>query len=363
VEVFHLDHLTRQGASTDDARFLGDYCAAQGIPLHCFTHDFGSTSGFEERARIMRYQLLEQLCTKQEIQYAATAHTANDNAETIIMRICRGTGIHGLQGIPPRRGAIIRPLARITSAAIVRYNRFRALEWREDSTNRELECTRNIARHVVLPAMDRICSDSVRALNLLAENAVECQGLLENLAERALGTLMEQDSRGVRLRIDSIMDNAPLLRYYLARMVNMFPGEHVDRNMLHIIPVVILRTRKTQCELFRSKTLVFSLERDLDHVWLRVGSTVNAAGVGGQVFFRGVVSEKEWVSVPLRDGLLQLRVCDFGDMVDHTGTIIGIPSEPADIVIRSRLTADRIVTLAGHKTLKRLYIDRKIRCA
>ncbi|PKM78927.1 MAG: tRNA lysidine(34) synthetase TilS, partial [Firmicutes bacterium HGW-Firmicutes-13] len=123
--IFHLNHLMRGEASDFDEKFLEERARFYKIPFMPERFDFKKRRdpgySFEEQARKIRYALAQQTADRYHYTKIATAHSKNDNAETLMMRILSGTGIHGLQGIHASRDMIIRPLLTISSEDIVRY--------------------------------------------------------------------------------------------------------------------------------------------------------------------------------------------------------------------------------------------------
>ena len=115
VNACHINHNLRGEESLRDERFVRSFCEKLSIPLTVYSIEVitDKHESVEERARKMRYKCFDELCEKLSAKLA-TAHTASDNAETVLINILRGTGTKGLGGIPPVRGKIIRPLLRCT---------------------------------------------------------------------------------------------------------------------------------------------------------------------------------------------------------------------------------------------------------
>ncbi len=112
--------------------------------------------GLEETARELRYAFLRKTAQDAGAQYIAVAHTAGDNAETLLLHLARGTGLRGLCGMAPKSGDVIRPLLTTTRGEIEDYLRFWGLPWREDPSNREDIYARNRLRHRVLPELEAL---------------------------------------------------------------------------------------------------------------------------------------------------------------------------------------------------------------
>ena len=163
IEVFaaHYEHGLRGEESLRDCAFVENWCREKGILCvseHGDVRAFakGKSMGLEEAARELRYAFLQKTAAELGCTRIATAHNADDNAETLLFNLCRGSGAAGLRGIPPVRGNIIRPLLRCTRAEIEDYLRENHVPHVEDSSNAGEEYSRNRIRHRVTPVLREI---------------------------------------------------------------------------------------------------------------------------------------------------------------------------------------------------------------
>ena len=151
LEAAHFNHGLRGVESDADAAFVQQLCDRFDIPLHMGRGSVvPGKKGLEAAARNARYSFLESLPGK-----IATAHTADDNAETVLMHLIRGTGLRGLGGIAPVRGNVIRPMLTVTRQEVLAFLDEYHLSWREDSTNAENNFLRNRLRHGVMPLLSK----------------------------------------------------------------------------------------------------------------------------------------------------------------------------------------------------------------
>ncbi len=195
----HLNHQLRGRDSDADEDFVLDLHArliAAGRPaLHLCHHclDVAALArakgeNLEAAARRERYRWLAETARSRGMRWIATGHTANDQAETVLHRLLRGTGLRGLRGIAPRRElkpglTVVRPLLSATRAEIVAYLHELAQPYREDATNNDVRYTRNRIRHELLPQLTREYNPSlVRVLASLAEQAEETYRIEESAA-------------------------------------------------------------------------------------------------------------------------------------------------------------------------------------
>jgi tRNA(Ile)-lysidine synthase len=158
VGVAHANYGLRGAESDGDEAFVTDLCRAQGIELFSRRFDvraFAEITGesIQMAARDLRYTWFSEILEKGKYRVVATAHHLNDNFETVLHRLVRGTGLDRLKGIPPRRGQVIRPLLFASKAEVEAYARQNKLTWREDSSNKEEKYQRNLLRNRVVPVL------------------------------------------------------------------------------------------------------------------------------------------------------------------------------------------------------------------
>ncbi len=176
VIAAHFDHGLRGAESERDARFVADFCAENDIRCVVESGNVAAYArenglGIEEAARQMRYAFLEKAAAETAAGCIATAHNANDNAETMLFHLARGTGLRGLGGIPPVRGTIVRPMLSVTRAQAEAYLTERGIPHVEDSTNACDDYARNRIRHGVTPVLEQINAGFI-------ENAARCAAQL-----------------------------------------------------------------------------------------------------------------------------------------------------------------------------------------
>lgn len=195
VAVGHVNHGLRGAASEGDAAFVRELAGERGCSFHCAEADptelrAGTSSRerptVQEAARSTRYAALNRLCDEAGAQRIATAHTANDQAETVLLRLLRGSGPDGLGGIPERSsdGRVVRPLLSVTREQIEAWAAERGLVWREDASNASTIYARNRLRHDVLPQLERNFNRRVlRTLANFAETTRRDAEWIESIVE------------------------------------------------------------------------------------------------------------------------------------------------------------------------------------
>ncbi|MGN1004374.1 MAG: tRNA lysidine(34) synthetase TilS [Oscillospiraceae bacterium] len=190
LHAAHFNHKLRGTESDRDEEFVRAWCAGRGIPLTVGSGDVQAETvrtgrGVEETARALRYAFLERTAEELGAARIATAHTADDNAETLLFHLVRGSGLQGLTGIPPRRGKVVRPLLTCTRTEVVEYCTAHNVAWVEDSTNADETFTRNFLRRRVMPLLEQINPRTAEHLSAAAERLRADNDYLNAQAARA----------------------------------------------------------------------------------------------------------------------------------------------------------------------------------
>lgn len=188
IVVAHYDHGVRP-ESQADAAWVAALCDRLEVENLCVVREGGPTD--EASLRNDRLAFLETARSQYGCDFIVTAHHADDQLETLLMRLIRGTGLEGLGGIAPRRGFYLRPLLNVTRAALQNYSAEHRLEYREDSTNAEPRFFRNRVRHELVPVLKTLAEDFGGNEALVARTV----GLAEEA--RATGRELDQHARSL----------------------------------------------------------------------------------------------------------------------------------------------------------------------
>lgn len=205
IAVVHLHHGIRGAEADADAAFVAGLARQFELELHSRNADVPEEAakhrlGLEAAGRKLRYRYFAELMDSGLLDTVATAHTADDQAETVLLRAIRGAGSRGLAGIHPslrcgEKGRIIRPLLSISRCEIEDYLHNLGQAWREDTSNRDRRFLRNRVRHELLPTLERDYNPSIRrVLTETAEIAREEEEFWQSEVERAAAdALIKQD--------------------------------------------------------------------------------------------------------------------------------------------------------------------------
>ena len=325
LEAAHFNHNLRGEESKQDAEFVRKFCEFHDIPLH-----FGEGNvtlgkkGLEAAARDARYAFLRSLNGT-----IATAHTADDNAETVLMHLIRGSGLRGLSGVTPKSDGLIRPMLDVTRAQVEQFLEENYIRHITDSSNDTDLFLRNRLRHHVFPLLKAENPSIAQGLSAAAQRIREDAKLLDDLADQVDPT----DIAALRAA------PAPLRRRAIEGFLrrNGFPepsAEHIRQaeqvvfsdNPSARVTLGGLTLRRSYDKLCADRERIVLSTRVLPHE-----GVTELPEIGLAVRTTIVDAPGEWV------------VCPKGQMV-----------------VRCRRSGDELTTAGGTKSLKKRFIDRKI---
>ena len=313
LSAVHFNHHLRGEASDEDEQFVRDFCNGYGIPLYVGSeYVVPDEKGLEAAAREARYRYFATLPGK-----IATAHTADDNAETVLMHLLRGTGLKGLGGIAPKRNNLIRPLLSVTRSEVEHFLAEYALPHREDDSNHTDLFLRNRLRHHVVPLLKEEnprFSENLSAMALRLRQDEDALAEIANQKPISI-TALRQESSAIRVRI--------LERFLKESGVPEPEASHIRL----------------------AEALVFS-------------DNPSAQGnfPGGITICRNYDTLEVLAAAQQRS--LQI-VCSPAEELINTAEIFTVKPQ-GNVYIRSRQSGDSIRLSGGTKSLKKLFIDRKI---
>jgi tRNA(Ile)-lysidine synthase len=227
VAVFHLNHLQRGDESDREQIFVENLSASAG--WQCFSEKASfdtaeNKKSFEEQARDARYSRLQMIAEQHGFNRIVTAHTLDDNVETILMRIFSGTGLHGLKGIPAARGMIVRPMLPLRSEEIYSYLRDKEISWMEDSSNMDTVYSRNYLRNNVIPVISKRFPDMHRAVAILSGIAGDASDIIDRHIQKAYPGTVKNSGRSSLIFYKNISADKPVLNHLLADSVRKAGG-------------------------------------------------------------------------------------------------------------------------------------------
>lgn len=224
----HINHMIRGAEADRDEEFARELCKRLGIEFYSTRINVPLLSkeqkkGLEEAARDVRYEYLEGFIKSGKADFIATAHTASDNAETVIMNMTRGCGLSGLCGIPMRRGSIIRPLIYASRRDIEDYLSELGESYVTDSTNLEDDCSRNVIRHRIIPELSVLNPAFTEAVSNMTHLAKRENDFLERLANESY-----TDNICALAKLDTVLRARIIAGMYKDKCGNFPEMKHID---------------------------------------------------------------------------------------------------------------------------------------
>ena len=348
IEAAHFNHRLRGAESDRDEAFVRSLCEQWGVLLHLGSGDVFARAdetgeSVEEAARKLRYAFFDSLA-----QAVATAHTADDNLETVLLNLLRGTSLKGLCGIPEKRGRIIRPMLGVTRAEVEAYLAEHGLSHIEDSTNADDACVRNRLRHALVPL-------------LRAENPSVANTVLR------MSELLSQDEAYLQAVADDALCRAKSADGYLCSALCSLPE------------AIRTRALRTMLASIRAPKLSAAHIRAVDGLLFSADPSARVSLPGGYV------AERQYDRLVLRSGLqprcfCPVRLCPGGcvpipalslcvraERIERfdpdkapAASVVVTDSGCTAYQIRPRSTGDSILLPGGRRSLKKLMIDRKL---
>ena len=338
--VVHVNHRIREN-SARDCEFVRCRAKKLNLPFLCFEFDVPELAGksgrsIETEARLVRRSVLDGLISSHKADVGAFAHHADDNAETVLMHILRGSGVDGLCGIT-ESDRIIRPLIDMTREQIEEYALKNGIDHVEDETNSDIKYMRNFIRHEVLPLIKTRYPRAVSALNRLAQNARWTMSALDGFLDKSL---ISTCGNAVMLDIEAL--SSPLSFRYVITSAKMLMPVDVTRAQIE----GVIRLRDSQNGKMAELAGGLKAYREYDKITFCFDES------------------DTFLPVPFAEGRLKaggttISVKRVLPVPQQGKTIVGYVPDGA--VFRSRTDGDRFTPYGGkEKSLKKYLIDKKI---
>ena len=372
--VAHLHHGLRGEAADGDEAFCRALAERLGLPIHVERVDVSGLArsagqSIESAGHHARAAFFERARTALGATRVATAHTANDVAETVLLHVSRGAGLRGLSGMRARAGAVVRPLLQVSRPEVEHYLAERSVPFREDATNRDLGIPRNRVRHEVLPRLDAAVPGVVGALGRLASIAADEDALLAAMARERAGALVRATTEGVLLDSRALAAEPPALRRRIvARAIERVGTDGVHRGigLAHVEAVLALAAAgRSGASLSLPGRVAQIKGNDLWLVPAGSGTPAPSDRTPGvrQIPVPGVLTDKDagWeLTVELgaaMDVEAVRRHC-----VSRDRAVVDFAAAGSNLFVRYRRPGDRLrpLGMAGHRKLQDVFVDAKV---
>src|SRR5712672_2150064 len=388
LSVVHFNHKLRGKSSEMDARFAAKMAAKYGLVFHVGQLNVRAKAkrdkkNLEDTARRARYEFFEALVQSGHVDKVAVAHTADDQAETVMGHILRGTGLAGLGGIHPGVGHVVRPLLGVRRAELRAYLKSKKQTWREDATNRDTTRLRARIRKKLMPLLEKQFQAAVvEHLASLAELAREDEAFLDGMVSDAMRTCVEKGAGWTRISTSDLLarlrdfttESAEFTENSLAicgRIVRRIVGELKPRegqlNAAHVASILDLARRGENGKCLDLPGGV-QVRREHDSLIFCVGSSLAESKRRVAVEYQREVNLDSLttnIRVPELSCVFRFRVIDWPakrrDTIE-TGFVLDREALQSPLTLRNWYPGDRFRP-CGHRSehkLKRLLSKKRV---
>lgn len=362
IQAVHIHHGLRGEEADRDALFVKQICQKWSVSCDVLEFDVAKEAkekgiGIEEMGRICRYKAFYQKAGK--YGKIAVAHHQNDQAETVLLNLCRGAGLTGLTGISPIKNQIIRPFLFVSRKDIECYLSENAISYCQDSTNAQQHYTRNKVRLSVLPMLEKeINSKAIEHIAVTATILAEENAFLEELAEKKLNEiLVKREKQKVILSISKLLQENSVMRIRILRKAFYLLDHSLqDLSYIHYQQIEQLFNKQTGKMLTLPQKRVVFIEYDsIVLTWQNKEKNTN--------FFYKLVPEKA-IYIKELEKFIKLSFNAYKKqekMLTICTKVFDYDKIKENIICRTRQQGDYIAIGNGHKKkLKDFLIDAKI---
>jgi len=361
----HLNHCIRGPEGDADAEFTRQLCETLKIPCIMETIDVkklaeDSGENLEACARRVRYDFLHRAARRVDAGKIAVGHNRNDQAETVIFRFLRGSGIEGFSAVRPvLDDGVVRPLIDCRRGLICRYLEDKNIPWREDSTNSELHYARNRIRLELIPYLEK--NFNPRIIDTLAREtgiARETWDFIESQARAALSSLRAETEEGISLDAAGLLRLHPALQKQVLRLA-LKEGLDSPKNIgaVHIENLLALCEKRTGGGTTRLAGGIMGI-RSFDRLLLQKHQPKQAADYSYSLSFPGELHIPE-IGALFRFSIIRRSAAIKTDRENRCRAMLDIVALPESLTIRSRRPGDRYGG-ENHRKVKKMLIDAKI---
>lgn len=360
LKAVHVHHGLRGREADRDSEYAKALSKSLSLPFSCAHVDAAGYArehrlSVEEAGRLLRYEILETERISFEGNKIAVAHHKDDQAETILYHLFRGTGLKGLGGIRPERDRIIRPLLAVSKREILAYLEEKGISYCEDSTNTHTDYARNRIRGILLPAITKqINARAEDNIIHAGEMAAKADEYLEKQAEKFLKewAVLDTDEKGTvlssRVRTEGLIPEEDIIKTYVLRaMIRVVSGSMKDISMIHVESAKALLWARSGKQIDLPGGLIAL--RSSDCLWIKNKIKNKAVDNSGDF----TLPQVDYQIFPYKKGQ-EIPKNGYTKWFDYDKIKCGLS-------VRYRQTGDYLtLTGGGRKTVKAFMIDEKI---
>ncbi len=370
IELFsaHLNHQIRGAAAHEDALFA--YRRSRELGIRCFVRSVdvpllakNEKLSMEEAARKARYEMFDDLVKKMKITKIATAHNMDDQAETIMMRIMRGTGIQGLKGIDYKRGNVIRPLLDIKRYEIEEYCHLNGIVYKTDETNLEPIYTRNKIRLELFPFIENDFACNIKEiLSRMASGIREDALYLEEEARRLYAEITHgTDADNIRIEYTNLKAHyKPIIKRVIRLAYAELSGSAEGLEHIHLEDAIKLLANPKQDAMIHLPKGIIAQKKGYNLYITKSEIDEEEPAFEYEVVLNGITR------IPELDLEIETKIMNKHNskLLSSSGLVKAFDLEKLSgrIFVRNRKSGDRIkpLGLGGTKKIKDIFIDKKV---
>lgn len=365
IYVVHIEHGIRGHESLEDAKFVENLALQYNLEFRKFSYDVLAQAkkaclGTEEMGRILRYQSFQTTLHEFNCNKIAVAHNKNDNAETCLLHLFRGSGLKGLSGIPPVRDNIIRPLLCIDRIEIENWLHKHQIEYRTDQTNLEDEYTRNKIRHNVIPYVEEnINRQAIAHIDNASKIIYEAFEYLIEQTDKVYSRCVNSEEQKVIINISAFLNESDIIKKNIIRKcIGNYGNGLKDISNAHVESILALlsnhagkairlpnnlQVRRTYHEIIFENYCTNATILDKDSINIKVPGIYMFEG---NLFEFSMIEHEKNQIIPEK---MYTKWLDY----DKIGN---------DLLLRTRETGDylEVNSFGGRKKLKAYFIDEKV---
>lgn len=370
ISVAHINHLLREDEAFRDEEYVESTCEKMGIKCYIKRIDIKLLAqkrgiSIEMAGREGRYEFFDEIMKDKKYTKVAVAHNANDQAETILMRIMRGTGIEGLTGIKPiRDGFLIRPILSLSRGEIEEYCSKENLNPRIDLSNMERDYSRNRVRLDIIPYMkEYFNSDVIGTINRVASSLSIDNDFIEEQVTEVYDKVCESYLNKIHIKSEILEYHLAIQTRVVKKALMELSKTYRNFEMKHIINVIDLAKKKINTKNDLPNGVFVLIEYGEIYLKLKDKGEGIKKEVRSLVIEKGEILNSEY---NYSNYFIQFKIIDNKNNIEFSNNDLikyfDYDKIEESILIRSRKNGDKIkpLGLKGSKKLKDIFIDLKV---
>lgn len=347
-QVAHINYHLRGEDSVKDQQLVEDFCQKYNIPYHIYQisdEDKKPKNGsIQMWARDLRYRFFNKILDAENIDYLATAHHLDDQLETFIINLSRGTGLNGLCGIPTNENQIIRPLLGFSKAEIYDFARENQIPFREDISNTKNDYLRNKIRNKISPLLKEINPDFLENFKKSIRYLKQNQEFTSRKIEEVFNDISKKKSGRILINKNQLNSENDFVKFEILRKFGF-------ENMTEIRKIFSAEIGS----IFKSKNYVLSVERDE----LFISEKIKIQNTGKEFFIpiEAIDTENQYYTINISE-YFQL---EFSEKKEEVSVFFDWDKVKFPLKLRRRKTGDELYPtgMQGKKKLSKYFKDEK----